>query len=308
MAKPTVKYTKLFIDNEFVDAVSGKTFPTIDPATEEVICQVAEGDKPDVDKAVAAAKRAFKLGSTWRTMDASDRGRIINKIADLVERDADHLARLETLDNGKPLESGNYTTMFRADYVIDTSCLRTSARFDVMLFIKFMRYYAGESDKIHGDTIPSDGPHFTYTRKEPIGVCGQIIPWNYPLVMVSWKWGPALAAGCTIVMKPAEQTPLSVLYVCSLLNEAGLPKGVINVVTGYGPTAGAAITNHMDINKVRTDQGSIYYLRQHLKHPNCSGCLHGINRGWQDDHDCFGQDQHEACYPGAWRQESSCCL
>ncbi len=113
-----------------------------------------------------------------------------------------------------------------------------------------MRYYAGVADKIHGDTIPSDGPHFTYTRKEPVGVCGQIIPWNYPLVMVAWKWGPALAAGCTIVMKPAEQTPLTALYVCSLAKEAGVPEGVINVVTGYGPTAGAAISNHMDIDKV----------------------------------------------------------
>lgn len=227
--KPEIKFTKLFIDNEFVDAVSGKTFPTINPATEEVICQVAEGDKADVDLAVAAAKRAFKFGSEWRTMDASNRGKLIHKLCDLIEQNREYIASLETVDNGKTYEN---------------------ALGDVDFSVMCLRYFAGWADKVHGDTIPVDGNFMTFTRKEPIGVVGQIIPWNYPLLMVAWKWAPALAAGCTIVMKPAEQTPLSALYVASLAKEAGFPKGVINIVNGYGPTAGAAITHHPDINKV----------------------------------------------------------
>jgi len=227
--KPEVKYTQIFINNEFVDAVSGKTFPTVDPCTEEIICQVQEGDKADVDKAVEAARAAFTFGSTWRKMDASKRGKLINKFADLVERDKQYIAGLDTLDNGKPFND---------------------ALDDIAASIDVFRYYAGWCDKVHGQTIPIDGSYFCFTRIEPVGVCGQIIPWNYPFNMLSWKWAPALAAGCTIVMKPAEQTPLSAIYACALIKEAGFPAGVVNVVPGFGPTAGAAISEHMDVDKV----------------------------------------------------------
>uniref|UniRef100_A0ABD2X0J8 Aldehyde dehydrogenase domain-containing protein n=1 Tax=Trichogramma kaykai TaxID=54128 RepID=A0ABD2X0J8_9HYME len=220
---------KLFIDNEFVDSVSGNKFPTINPATGGVIAEVSEGDKADVDKAVAAAKRAFHRDSPWRTMNPSARGRLMNKLADLMEREIDQLASIETLDNGKTFESS------KGD--IGASC-------------SVLRYYAGWCDKIHGQTIPADNGFFSMTRKEPVGVVGQIIPWNYPIMMTAWKWGPALAAGCTIVLKPAEQTPLSVLALAALVKEAGFPPGVINIVPGYGPTAGAAIAEHMDVNKV----------------------------------------------------------
>ncbi|XP_002736989.1 aldehyde dehydrogenase 1A1-like [Saccoglossus kowalevskii] len=224
-----VKYTQIFINNEFVNSVSGKTFPTINPCTGEKICDIQEGDKADVDIAVKAAKEAFKLGSPWRIMDASARGRLLYKLADLIERDIDYLANLETLDNGKPY---------------------TSARGDMRGAANTCRYYAGYADKIHGRTIPIDGSFFCYTRHEPVGVCGQIIPWNYPLAMLAWKIAPALSCGCTCVLKPAEQTPLTAIYVCNLIKEAGFPPGVVNVVPGYGPTAGAAIAEHMDVDKV----------------------------------------------------------
>src|SRR5574339_438186 len=163
-------------------------------------------------------------------MDARDRGRLINKLADLIEEEADELAALETLDNGKPI--------------------RDSRAADLPLTIDCLRYYAGWADKIHGQTIPVRGNYFTYTRKEPLGVVGQIIPWNFPMLMVAWKWGPALAAGCTIVMKPAEQTPLTALRIGELALEAGFPKGVINILPGYGPTAGAAIVKHPGVDKI----------------------------------------------------------
>ncbi|XP_015523988.1 aldehyde dehydrogenase 1A1 [Neodiprion lecontei] len=226
---PTIKYTKLFINNEWVDAESGKKFRTINPATETVIAEISEADKADVDKAVSAAKKAFARGSPWRTMDASARGNLMNKLADLIDRDSEHLANLESLDNGKSF---------------------AASLFDIQISATVLRYYAGWSDKIHGSTIPADGNSFALTRKEPVGVVGQIIPWNYPLLMLSWKWAPALAAGCTIVLKPAEQTPLTALHAASLVKEAGFPPGVVNVLPGYGPTAGAAIAEHPDINKV----------------------------------------------------------
>ncbi len=230
MEQPEVKYTKIFINNEWVDSVSGKTFPTLNPCTGDKICDVSEGDKADVDLAVAAARKAFELGSTWRTMDASNRGNLLRKLADLMERDKDYLASLETLDNGKPRHIA-----FAGDLVLAINCYR---------------YYSGWADKNHGKTIPIDGPFMSMTRHEPVGVCGQIIPWNFPLVMQAWKLGPALACGCTVVMKPAEQTPLSALYVASLIKEAGFPPGVVNIVPGYGPTAGGAISAHPDIDKV----------------------------------------------------------
>jgi acyl-CoA reductase-like NAD-dependent aldehyde dehydrogenase len=237
---PQVKHSQIFINNEFVNSLSGKKFPTINPSTGEVICEVQEGDKADVDRAVAAARNAFKRNSVWRTIDASERGRLLFKLADLIYRDIDYIASLETLDNGKPFNDSVG---------------------DIKAAIDSIRYYAGWADKIHGKTIPADGQVFAFTRAEPIGVCGQIIPWNFPVFMFAWKLGPALSCGNTIVIKPAEQTPLTALYVASLVKEAGFPPGVVNVVPGYGPTAGAAISEHMDVDKVAftgsTDIGKI---------------------------------------------------
>merc|ERR1711962_126606 len=227
---PEIKFTKLFINGEFVNSVSGKTFETINPSTGEKICDLQEGDKEDVEKAIKAAKTAFARHSPWRKMDASERGKLLNKLADLIERDRVYLASLESLDNGK-----TYADAYNGDLNVT---------------IKTYRYYAGYADKNHGKTIPLDGPFFSYTRHEPVGVCGQIIPWNFPLLMQAWKLAPALACGNVSVLKPAEQTPLTALYVAALIKEAGFPPGVVNVVTGYGPTAGAAISEHMDIDKV----------------------------------------------------------
>ncbi|XP_065836415.1 aldehyde dehydrogenase, mitochondrial-like isoform X2 [Oscarella lobularis] len=229
-SNPEVKYTKIWIDNEWRDSVSKKTFPTINPCTGDKICDVAEGDKADVDIAVESAKKAFALGSEWRKMDASARGHLMNKLADLIERDSEYLAQLETLDNGKPL--------------------KVARSADLPLTIKCYRYYAGYTDKIHGKTIPVDGDYFTYTRHEPVGIVGAIIPWNFPLLMQAWKLGPALCAGNVVVLKPAEQTPLTALYMGALMKEAGFPPGVVNIIPGYGPTAGAAISEHMDVDKV----------------------------------------------------------
>jgi aldehyde dehydrogenase (NAD+) len=227
---PSIKAQEpMFIGGKWVDSVSGKTFATLNPSNGETICQVAEGDKADIDLAVKAARKAFDSGP-WSKMNASDRGRLIYKLADLIEKNAESLAALETLDNGKPFKD--------------------ALAADLPLTIKCLRYYAGWCDKIHGKTIPIDGDYFCYTRHEPVGVVGQIIPWNFPLLMLAWKWGPALATGCTIVMKPAEQTPLTALRAAALAQEAGFPDGVINVVPGYGPTAGAAITAHRDVDKV----------------------------------------------------------
>src|SRR5438132_676735 len=226
---PKVSTQKMLINGKWVDSVSGKTFPTTNPATGETICQVAEGDKADVDLAVKAARKAFESGP-WPKMSASQRGKLLNNLAELIEQNAEELAALETLDNGKP-----YQVALAAD---------------LPLTIKCYRYYAGWADKIHGKTIPVEGDYFCYTKHEPVGVVGQIIPWNFPLLMQAWKWGPALAAGCTIVLKPAEQTPLTALRVAALAQEAGIPDGVVNVVPGYGPTAGAAVSSHMDIDKV----------------------------------------------------------
>lgn len=228
--QPDIKCAKIFINNEFVDAVSGKTFQTVDPSTEQVICEVAEGDKADVDKAVKAANEAFRLGSPWRTTDATERQNLMLRLADLIERDRNYIASLETLDNGKP---------FSAAFAVD-----------VELAIKCYRYHAGWANKNGGKVVPMDGNFFSYVRHEPVGVCGQIIPWNFPLLMQAWKLGPALAMGNTVVMKPAEQTPLTALYIAQLAAEAGYPPGVVNVVPGFGPTAGAAIAEHMDVDKV----------------------------------------------------------
>jgi len=225
---PNVKCTQLLINGQWVDAVDGGTFATIHPATEEKIADVAQASEKDVDLAVKAARKAFEVGP-WHDMDARDRGRLLMRLADLIEENADELAALETLDNGKPI--------------------RDAQTADIPLVIDCFRYYAGWADKITGDTIPIRGDYFCYTRREPLGVCGQIIPWNFPALMTAWKWAPALAAGCTIVMKPAEQTPLSCLRMADLAREAGFPPGVINIVTGFGDT-GAAIVKHPDVDKI----------------------------------------------------------
>ena len=230
-----IKPGKLFINGRWVDSVSGKTFDTLNPATEKVITSVAEGDSADIDLAVAAAREAFENGP-WKKTDARDRGRILLKIAGLIERNKDELALLDTLDNGKPI---NETT-----------------KADIPLVIDCFLYYAGWADKIHGETIPVRGDFFNYTLREPVGVVGQIIPWNFPLLMAAWKIAPALACGNTIVLKPAEQTPLSALRLGEICQEAGLPDGVLNIVTGYGPTAGAALAEHMDVDKIAFTGGS----------------------------------------------------
>jgi len=228
--KPQVKALQpMLIGGKWVDSVSGKAFATLNPATGEKNCDVAEGDQADIDLAVKAARKAFEEGP-WSRMSAAERGRLLNRLADLIEKHQEELAALETLDNGKPY--------------------RDAIAADLPLTIKCYRYYAGWADKIHGKTIPIEGDFFCYTRHEPVGVVGQIIPWNFPLLMQAWKWGPALAAGCTIVLKPAEQTPLSALRVAELAQQAGIPDGVVNVVPGYGPTAGAALSGHMDVDKI----------------------------------------------------------
>jgi aldehyde dehydrogenase (NAD+) len=221
--------TQLLIGNRWVASESGKTFATINPSTGEEICQVAEADAADVDAAVHAARAAFEVGP-WRKMKASERGRLIHHLADLIEKNADELARIESLDNGKPFS--------------------VAKAVDVPKTIACYRYFAGWADKIHGKTIPIDGDFLCYTRHEPIGVVGQIIPWNFPMLMMAWKLAPALATGNTVVLKPAEQTPLTALRIGELIVEAGFPDGVVNLLPGFGPTAGAAIAAHMDIDKV----------------------------------------------------------
>ena len=226
----TIKQTKILIDNKWVDSVSGKTFETINPATGDVLASVAEADAADVDLAVKAARKAFHAKAQWRRMSASERGKLLNRLADLIEANVEELAMLESLDNGKPRHVARAA--------------------DLPLVIACYRYYAGWADKIQGKTIPINGDYFCYTRHEPVGVVGQIIPWNFPLLMQAWKLAPALACGNTVVMKTAEQTPLSALRVGELIVEAGFPEGVVNILPGYGPTAGAAIAGHMDIDKV----------------------------------------------------------
>ena len=227
--KAAVSATKLLINNRWVNSQSGKTFATVNPTTGEEICQVAEADAADVDLAVKAARAAFDQGP-WRKTSGRERGRLLNRLADLIEKNADELARLESLDNGKPFSMAK-----AVDVAATAACYR---------------YFAGWADKVTGKTIPLEGPFFCYTRHEAIGVCGQIIPWNFPMLMQAWKLAPALATGNTCVLKPAEQTPLSALRIGELILEAGFPEGVVNILPGFGETAGAAIANHMDIDKV----------------------------------------------------------
>ena len=226
---------QLFIDGSWADAASGRTFETPNPATGETLARIAEGDAEDINRAVAAARRAFETGP-WSRMSPSERGRIIWKIGDLILEHVEELPQLESLDNGKP-------------YVV-------AAAADVPLAADLFHYMAGWATKIEGNTINISVPYMpganfhSYTLREPIGVVGQIIPWNFPLLMAAWKLGPALATGCTVVLKPAEQTPLTALRLAELIAEAGVPDGVVNVVPGFGETAGAALAAHMDVDKV----------------------------------------------------------
>jgi aldehyde dehydrogenase (NAD+) len=217
-----------FINNEWRPAASGKRFPVVNPATEEVIAQVAQGDAADIDNAVAAAKAAFE-SDAWRKLTARQRGRLLARAADLLEARLDEFARLETAHNGK--------TLFES-------------KIEISMTVSTLRYYAGWADKITGDTIPVDGPFFVYTLREPVGVVGAIVPWNFPLNIASWKFAPALAAGCTIILKPASETPLTALAMGDIMLEAGLPPGAFNVVSGGGSTAGAALVRHPDVDKI----------------------------------------------------------
>jgi acyl-CoA reductase-like NAD-dependent aldehyde dehydrogenase len=228
VSKAKLEPGRLLIDGQWTDGA--KKFDTINPATGEVLTQVVEASPEAVDHAVSAARKAFEdRGGPWRKMSASERGRLIWRLADLVEQHIDELAELETLDNGKPI--------FESRYV------------DVPMVIDVLRYYAGLATKIHGETVNTSETAFTYTLREPIGVVGLIIPWNFPLLLASWKLGPALACGNTIVLKPAEQTPLTALRFGELAIEAGVPPGVLNIVTG-GPETGKAIVRHPGIDKI----------------------------------------------------------
>jgi aldehyde dehydrogenase (NAD+) len=218
----------LFIGGEWVEGHSGKTFPVLNPATGETLCRVAEAGPADVDRAVKAARQALDSGP-WARMDAADRGRLLFLLADLFERDAEGLAALESLNSGKTIRD---------------------ARGDLQGVINTLRYYGGWADKIEGHTVPVRGKFLCYTLRQPVGVVGQIIPWNFPLLMLAWKWGPALACGNTLVMKPAEQTPLTALRAAELAREAGFPPGVINLVNGFGETTGRALVLHPGVDKI----------------------------------------------------------
>ncbi|RDW66022.1 aldehyde dehydrogenase-1 [Coleophoma cylindrospora] len=233
--------TGLFINNEWVKGVDGKTFEVINPSTEEVICSVHEATEKDVDIAVAAARKAFD--GPWRKVTPEQRGKLLVKLSELIEKNIDTLAAVETLDNGKSI------AMAKGDVAAVAGCLR---------------YYGGWADKIVGSVVDTNPDTFSYTKQEPIGVCGQIIPWNFPLLMWAWKIGPAIATGNTVVMKTAEQTPLSALVAANLVKEAGFPPGVINIISGFGKIAGAALSAHMDVDKIAFT-GSTVVGRQIMK-------------------------------------------
>lgn len=227
--KTKIEPGRLLINGEWSDG-SGKAFETINPATGEVLTQIAEAGPADVDQAVGAARQAFDdVAGAWRKMSASERGRLLWRLADLIEKNIDEIAELETLDNGKPI--------FESRYV------------DLPMVVDVFRYYAGWATKIHGDTVNTFDHAFTFTVREPVGVVAAIVAWNFPLLLTSWKLGPALAAGCTVVLKPAEQTPLTALRLGELAVEAGFPAGVLNIVTG-GPETGKALVQHPGVDKV----------------------------------------------------------
>jgi aldehyde dehydrogenase (NAD+) len=225
---PAIKQMKLLIDGKWVDPVDGSTFDTYNPSTGEVLAKVPAAGPKDVDRAVKAARRALESGP-WATMDAAERGRLMFRLADLVEKNAEELAQLEALNSGKVIRD---------------------ARGDLAGVVNTLRYYAGWADKIEGRTVPVRGNFLCYTLRQPVGVVGQIIPWNFPLLMLAWKWGPALVCGNTVVLKPAEQTPLTALRLGELALEAGFPAGVVNIVNGLGETTGEALVRHPDVDKI----------------------------------------------------------
>jgi aldehyde dehydrogenase (NAD+) len=227
-AAPAVRETRLFINNQWVEPTDGKPFDTYNPATGEVVAKVSAAGRADVDRAVKAARKALEAGP-WARTDAADRGRLLFKLADLVEKNAEELASLESLNAGKTIRD---------------------SRGDLQGVAATLRYYAGWADKIEGRTVPVRGNFLCYTLRQPVGVVGQIIPWNFPLLMLAWKWGPALACGNTVVLKPAEQTPLTALRLAELAREAGFPDGVVNVINGLGETTGAALVVHPDVDKI----------------------------------------------------------
>src|SRR5688572_22689445 len=234
--------TELFIGNEWRKPASGERFAVTNPATEELLAEVAAAGQTDVDAAVHSARGCLD-GAAWRGISARKRGALLHRAGDLLEQRADTMARLETQQNGKPF---------------------FESKIDVAMTVETLRYYAGWADKITGDTLPVDGPFFTYTLREPVGVVGAIVPWNFPLNLASWKFAPALAAGCTIIMKPASETPLTALLFAEIALEAGLPAGAFNVIAGGGSTAGAALVRHPDVDKI-SFTGSTEVGRQIMK-------------------------------------------
>jgi phenylacetaldehyde dehydrogenase len=262
-----------------VPAASGKTFPVYNPATGTVLVEVAEADKQDVDRAVRAARRAFDAGP-WRRMTGAERGRLMWKLADLIDRHLNELAELESIDNGKPVAVARVA--------------------DVPLTADMFRYMGGWATKVTGTTIPWSAPneYLSYTVREPVGVVGQIIPWNFPLLMAAWKLAPALATGCTIVLKVAEQTPLSALRLGELIQEAGFPKGVVNILAGYGETAGASLAAHPDVDKVAfTGSTEVGRLIVHAAAGNLKKV--SLELGGKSPTVVFGDADVEAAIPGA---------
>jgi aldehyde dehydrogenase (NAD+) len=228
-AKKLLRPGSLLIGGKWLPSASGKTFATINPANKETLTEVAEGGEEDINRAVASARSTFD-SSSWRSWTNRERGRLLLRVADLIAKYADELALLETLDTGKVISD--------------------SRAGDIPLTIDTFQYYAGWADKIYGETVPVAGNFLNYTLREPVGVVGAIIPWNFPLLLAAWKIAPAIACGCTVVLKPAEQTPLTAIRLGELLLEAGLPEGVVNIVTGFGPVAGAALASHADVDKI----------------------------------------------------------
>jgi phenylacetaldehyde dehydrogenase len=277
VAKPR----RMLIGGKWVDAASGRTFPTYNPSTGEILAHLAEGDKEDINRAVAAARAAFDKGP-WRRVVPSERARLMWKLADLLEKRLEEFAQLETLDNGKPLMMARLA--------------------DVPISVDTLRYFAGWATKVEGSTIPLSmqpgGKFLAYTLREPIGVIGQIVPWNFPLVMATLKLGPALATGCTVVLKPAEQTPLTALLLGELIQEAGIPDGVVNIVTGYGETAGAALAAHPNVDKIAfTGSTEVGKLIVHAATGNLKKV--SLELGGKSPNIVFHDAEMESAIPGA---------
>jgi aldehyde dehydrogenase (NAD+) len=238
-----LKPGKLFIDGKYEDAVSGKTIPVINPATGEQLTTVPDASAEDVDRSVRSARRTFESG-VWRNMKVSEREKIIWRVGELIEKNKEELGMLESLNNGKTF--------------------REALRGDIPPSWDIFYYYAGWTRKIYGETIPVDGDYLNYTLREPVGVVGMVTAWNYPMLLAAWKVAPALATGCSMVIKPSEMTPLTTMKLAEYCVEAGVPEGVVNVVTGYGPTAGEALARHMEVDKIAFT-GSVRTARALLK-------------------------------------------